>query len=566
MSDAEMSKTDVPLEVVRPVTATPTPTSTTLASTAASSTNNLLSDEDDGTSLDTTPVTPRELKGWYLFGFASQGYTGLVLSVFSPIILQSLAANAGFDSKDRTTPCNVSDDGYDYATTIATLAQAILFISMGALADYGGRRKSFLLTFAIATAICGYFYLVAYKASLWWVATLAFIFSTITYGAAWVFEFAYLPILSRYHPDYLAALPTTPLTELHTLKDRITHRISAAGISWGASSAFLEVIMGAVVALALGDGEKFGLPTVYPLQIATALSSTWLIIGLYFPHKWLKQRPGPPLPEGEVWVAVGWKRLWATVKQARQLATLWRFLIGWFIFSDGFNTILSIAILFFQADLGLPQTHLLGAAIVADFCQAAGVWFWVFVQRRSGLKTRSLLMIQAGIYSLVPLWGLIGLISSSPVGLRNKNEIWILGAMHGLMLGGVQSGCRVLFSELCPKGMEGRFFSLYAITENGAAWMGPLIVAAIGDSTGNRRYAFIFIFCLLFFPIFIFRTIDVEKGKEEVNIWLRRQGADGETSRGDTSGDLEGGGAVVVKKGSKEVVAEKQANEVVESQ
>ncbi|KAJ3050300.1 Autophagy protein 22 [Rhizophlyctis rosea] len=281
--------------------------------------------------------------------------------------------------------------------------------------------------------------------------------------------------------------------------------------------------MGAGIALGLGDGEKFGLPTVYPLQIAVGLSATWLIIGLWFPWRWLKTRPGPPLPEGENYFLFSWKKVIQTIRQARRLSTLFRFLIAWFIFSDGFNTILSIAILFFQSDLGVDQTGLLGAAIVADFTQATGVWFWLLIQRKFNIETRKLLMIQAGIYSLVPLWGLLGFVEAAGVGMRRKEEIWALGLLHGLMLGGVQSGCRVLFSELVPRGMETRFFSLYAITENGAAWVGPLVVAGIGDATGNRRYAFIFVFLLLFVPIWIFRTVDVDVGKREVEEYLKAE-------------------------------------------
>ena len=51
--------------------------------------------------------------------------------------------------------------------------------------------------------------------------------------------------------------------------------------------------------------------------------------------------------------------------------------------------------------------------------------------------------------------------------------------------------------------------------------MGPLIVAGIGDATGNRRYAFVFVFLLLFVPIWIFRTVDVEVGKREVEEFLK---------------------------------------------
>ncbi|KAJ3296176.1 Autophagy protein 22 [Borealophlyctis nickersoniae] len=538
---------------------------------------------DEGESVDTSTVTPRELKGWWLFGFAAQGFTGLALDVFSPIILQSLAAYAGYESKDRTTPCNPDNEGYDcgvyvgslwvnttslvlYAKTLATLTQAFVFISLGALADYGARRKTFLIFFAVLTAMCGYTYLLAYKYSLWWLPFLGFIFGTIFYGSAWVFEFAWLPILSRYHPDVVDAYARNAKTsEIHVLRDRTCHRISAGGIAFGGGSAFCQVIIGAVIALTLGQipHDKWGLPKVYALQIAVAFSSTWLLIGLNFPRRWLKARPGPPLPAGENYLLFSWKKLIHTIRRARRLSTLFRFLIGWFMFSDAFNTILAIAILFFQADLGIGQTGLLGAAIVADFCQAGGVWVWVHIQRRFGIQTKNLIVIQASLYSIIPLWGLLGFLTGrGSVGLQNPNEIWALAAMHGFMLGGSQSSCRVLFSELLPQGMETQFFSLYAITENGSAWIGPLVVAAIGDVAGNRRYAFFFILFLFLAPIPLFWGIDAKKGKAECREFLIAEGREVDVLNEDGGEDGETQTVIEEGKGSIGLVKRKSGGVV----
>jgi MFS transporter, UMF1 family len=113
-------------------------------------------------------------------------------------------------------------------------------------------------------------------------------------------------------------------------------------------------------------------------------------------------------------------------------------------------------------------------------------------------------------------------IYTNTIGLHSKVEVFILGALHGFILGGTQSSCRSLFSEMLPPGLESEFFSLYEITDKGSAWIGPLVIGAIGDWTHNKRYAFYYLAVVFVLPILLFKLIDVGEGIEEGRAYSKK--------------------------------------------
>lgn len=93
-------------------------------------------------------------------------------------------------------------------------------------------------------------------------------------------------------------------------------------------------------------------------------------------------------------------------------------------------------------------------------------------------------------------------------------QLYVAAAWYGLQIGAIQSFSRVLMAELVPPGSEAEFFSLYEVTDKGSSWMGPLIVAAIYDKTGNFRDAFWFLLAATLLPIPIIWFVNMNRGRE----------------------------------------------------
>lgn len=154
--------------------------------------------------------------------------------------------------------------------------------------------------------------------------------------------------------------------------------------------------------------------------------------------------------------------MWYSLSDAAKIGELFKFLIGWFIYSDSFSTVSSVAILYGQTQLKASTTILLISAIIVPLMAGVGNVIWFKIQQRFNMHSKQVLLIQAGLYSLLPLYGLLGFFTpKGSFGLQSVWEIPVLGMYHGFLLGATQSTCRVLFSELLPRGHESEFFGLY---------------------------------------------------------------------------------------------------------
>ncbi|KAJ2991587.1 Autophagy protein 22, partial [Globomyces sp. JEL0801] len=383
---------------------------------------------------DTSECTALELRAFYSFGVATEGYSALAIAVFFPIILQSLAAYEAVQTKDRSQPCKV-EGAYSCEVLIGS---TYVDTSSLVLSDYGPNRKKFLMFFGYATGILGF--------------SLAFVVKTSMY---WV------PILSKYSSEVIESRNNPNLTdaEKYLVSDRVSNDISSKGFLYGYIAGVGQLILAAAFVVVMGDSMK-GYPAVYPMQLCISAICIWHIAVLFFyTNRHLKSRPGPPLPVGKNYILFSLQNLYKSISEARQQPELFKFLIAWFIYSDAFSTVVNIAILFAQANLGAGIVLLLSGAIIVPFGAGVGNILWIKFQNHYKFTTVQILRIQACLYLLMPLYGLIGFFA--PFGLVSSVELLPLALFHGLLLGATQSSCRVLFSELLPPGHESEFFGLY---------------------------------------------------------------------------------------------------------
>ncbi|RUS21313.1 autophagy-related protein 22-like protein, partial [Jimgerdemannia flammicorona] len=208
-----------------------------------------------------------------------------------------------------------------------------------------------------------------------------------------------------------------------------------------------------------------------------------------------------------------------TIIQSRRLSETFKFLIAWFLLSDGVNTVFYIALFFAKKEIGMNNTEvrirtLITAALIIPVGAIVGVYAFNGLQRLFHISTKTMILIVGAGYCLLPIWGLVGFLTED-FGLKSKAEIYAASALDGLLLGAVQSFCRVLFSELLPAGHENEFFALYEITDKGSSWLGPLIVGGINSAGHTLRVGFWWVFATLVVPVVLIAFVNVEKGKRE---------------------------------------------------
>ncbi|KAG0258181.1 Autophagy protein 22 [Mortierella polycephala] len=476
---------------------------------------------------DQKVLTKREIQGWLAYAVAAEPYSVVCISALAPIVLEALASGYGRQHANRDLPCNtcvvkVGSLWLDtasfslYCISVSVFLQALVFISMGALADHGTRRKSFLMIFSFIGSISTILFAVIRTPSLYWLAGVLVIISNVAFGASWVLYYAFIPTLARDHPDVVAAKQSAgngaadidikdAWAHYHYIQDKVSNTLSSHSMAVGYGAGVALLIIAAGIALAMDQ-------TTYSMQLGMALAGLWWFAVSFFTMKYMPAQPGAPLSGDVNLFLYSWRRLGKTLYEARLLKETFKYLVSWFILSDGSSTIISLAIFMGKKKFLLNNTQLMIGAILVPLSALIGTYMWLFIQRQFDLTSKQMLLAISAAFAIVPIYVLIGF--SEVFGLVHQVEIWPCLVYFGLMLGAFQSFSRVMYASLIPKGKESEFFSLYGITDKSSSWLGPLITGAIIENN-DTRWGFIFPLVMMVIPLFLIWWVDMEKGMKD---------------------------------------------------
>ncbi|KAL8954021.1 MAG: hypothetical protein Q9222_000143 [Ikaeria aurantiellina] len=448
-----------------------------------------------------------------------------------------------------------------YTFSISVFIQSLVIISMSGAADHGIYRKRLLLIFAFTGAVATMLFITVVPRVYLFGGVFAIV-SNVCFGASFVLLNSFLPLLVRHHPNVQGRLSKSPNEEHHpsgattlvedqdiedsahallgqSQADRERPRngpwissellestnISAKGIGIGYIAAVIVQLFAVAIILITKSSSD---STTLALRIVLLFIGSWWLAFTIPAAMFLRPRPGPPIPfttqgkQRRDWVgyiAYAWSSLWKTVRRARHLKDIVLFLAAWFLLSDGVATVSGTAVLFGKTELGMAPAQLAMINVVVTLFGIAGAFTWSSLSRLLGLPPNRTIVACICIFELIPLYALLGYIPAvrdlGVFGLQQPWEMYVLGAVYGIVLGGLSSYCRSLYGELIPPGSEAAFYALYAITDKGSSIFGPAIVGAITDRYGDIRPAFVFLAVLIFVPLPLMMMVDVDRGKEE---------------------------------------------------
>ncbi|KAJ5953393.1 Autophagy-related protein 22-1 [Penicillium verhagenii] len=363
------------------------------------------------------------------------------------------------------------------------------------------------------------------------------------FGASFVLLNSFLPVLVRHHPLVIKRIQkgllggegrqevnaSTPLlqsidndgraaTGMASLQLSLSTQISSFGIGIGYIGAvILQVISIAIVVITQ--------QTTFSLRLVLFCIGLWWFIFTIPATLWLRSRPGPPLLSNgkslhswPAYMAYAWQSLGKTALRARRLKDLLLFLAAWFLLSDGIATVSGTAVLFAKTELNMKPAALGLINVIVMLAGVCGAFSWSYVSSLLRLRASHTIIACIILFELIPLYGILGFVPSVQrlgIGLQQPWEMYPLGAIYGLVMGGLSSYCRSFFAELIPPGHEAAFYALYAITDKGSSIFGPAIVGVITDRYGEIRPAFVFLAILIFLPLPLMLLVDVERGKRD---------------------------------------------------
>lgn len=425
----------------------------------------------------------REINGWAMYDWANSAFSTTVGTVFLGPYVAGLARSAAEAMGSETVSflgIPVAPDSFlPYCISLSVGLQVLFLPILGAIADYSHLRKAMMRLFATIGAIATIL-LFFVTGNLWWLGGVLYMLANLSFGAAIVFYNAYLPdIASEEERD----------------------RVSSYGWAMG--------YLGGGILLALNlaffiFSEDLGVPADLAVRINLASAGLWWLGFSFITWSRLRSRKAArALPAGETYVSIGFKQLKKTVGEVKKFPETLKFLLAYFLYNDGIQTVIAVSSTFaaaplIQGGLELPQDTLIAVILMIQFVAFGGALFWGKLAQWIGAK-------QAIIVSLVIWSGVVIYAYSGMKGPSATTEFFILGMFIAIVLGGSQAISRSLFAQMIPNGKEAEFFSFYEISERGTSWIGPLVFGLANQMFGNLRFAilsliFFFILGLLLLP------------------------------------------------------------------
>jgi UMF1 family MFS transporter len=439
----------------------------------------------------------REIFGWAMYDWANSAFSTTVGTVFLGPYLASLAAEAAKafpDGMARFAGIPVAPDSFlPYCVSFSVGLQVLFLPILGAIADYSHMRKQMMQLFAAmgALATIGLFFV---SGSLWWLGGLLFILANLTFGAAIVFYNAYLPDIAS-----------------EDQRDRVSSYGWAMGYLGGGLLLLLNLAF-------YQFRDALGVPTGLAIRINLASAGLWWL-GFSF-ITWARLRPRHatrPLPEGETYVRIGFKQLGKTLREIKDFPETLKFLLAYFLYNDGIQTVIAVASTFAAAPLirgglEIDQGTLTIVILMIQFVACGGALFWGKLAGWVGAK-RSI------IISLV-IWA--GVVIFAYGGLQGDSRItqfFILGIFIALVMGGSQAISRSLFAQMIPNGKEAEFYSFYEISERGTSWIGPLIFGLMNQVFGSLRPAILSLIFFFVAGLIVLPFVNVRKAVDDVKAY-----------------------------------------------
>ncbi|HWP83239.1 MAG TPA: MFS transporter [Bacteroidota bacterium] len=382
-------------------------------------------------------TTRGQIFSWTLFDFANTAFYVIILTVGYPIYFKEVVAEE----------THRGDFLWGLGFSISMLIVALISPILGATADYGTGKKRFL---AIFTALC-----VLATASLFFVqegtmtaAIILLILANIGFEAGLVFYDAFLPEIAT---------------------ERTYGRVSGYGYAMG----YIGSLSSLAIAFPLYQ-NGFGVENLLNVRLSFVIAAAFFFLfslPLFFTLPDPQRRASLKLD----FVRIGWARVRRTFQEFSQYRNVGKFLLSYFIYVDGINTIIIFSSLFARETLKFEIGEIIiFFAVVQTSAIVGSVIFGVLADKFGQKRTLTVTLL---------LWTGIVLLAYF---VTSKELFYAVGLLAGVALGSSQSTSRSLMSLITPAEKKTEFFGFFSFFGKASAILGPAVFGFISSFVDQR--------------------------------------------------------------------------------
>ena len=392
---------------------------------------------------------------WAFYDWANSGFATTVMAGFFPIFFKSFWAG-DLDAAESTFVIG----------SINSLIGLLIAISapiLGAIADAGKTKKKFLFIFAsLGILATGYLFFI--PESSWKLAVAFYGLGVIGFSGGNIFYDALIVSVSS--PDE-------------------RNRTSSLGFSLGYLGGGLLFLINVLMYL---YPQWFGLsgPADAVLWSFMSVAIWWFIFSLpLLLH--VKEKDDLLNTNKNNVVTAAFTNLLNTAKSVRNYKKVVIFLLAYFLYMDGVDTIIRMATSY-GSDIGLSASSMISALLLTQFIGFPATLIFGFYADKFGYKES--LTFAIVVYICVVLF------SSQ---MDTATEFFIVAGIIGLVQGGVQAISRSYFSNLIPQDKAAEFFGFYNFIGKSSVFLGPFMVSGIALLTGSPSIGILSLL-ILFIP------------------------------------------------------------------
>ena len=398
--------------------------------------------------------SPKVIKAWCSYDIANSAYILSVNTVLYPIFYQQVTQKSFGSEMIPFMGLSIKNTVlYEYAIALGYLLVIFATLSLSGIADMGGLRKRFMqfFTFLGSMACLGLYGFTGANIGL---GLLLPMLAVLGFAGSLVYYNSFLPIIA------------TP--------DR-HDRISAMGFSYGYAGSMLLLIFNI---FSLENYQLFGFSDkLEAIRFSFIEVGIWWLTVSQIAFYYLREERKKVQLDSTIFKR-GFHEVFKVLAYIRKHKSMYRFLLAFFFFSMGVQTIIIIASLFGKAELGISDSKLIMTILIIQLVAILGAYVFGKVSSRFGNKTSLLWMLGTWVF-----------VCFSAYSVHDEFQFYALSALVGLVMGGIQSQARSTWSKLIPSDTTdtASYFSFYDSTEKLAIVIGMLGFGLIEQLTGSMR-------------------------------------------------------------------------------
>ncbi|MCM3785896.1 MFS transporter [Neobacillus mesonae] len=419
-------------------------------------------------------MDPKQARAWVMYDWANSAFATTMIAAVLPIFYQNVAA-AELDDALATSY-------WAFSQTIAMILVAVLSPLLGAAADVGGRKGTYLLVAAILGSVASSAMALTGTGD-YLIVSVLFIIATLGFSGGNTFYDSMLRDIA-------------PPSERDML--------SARGYMYGYIGGGLLLLVHVIFIQAW---EQIGFESqIQAMQIVFLTAGLWWIL---FSIPLLRRYPLRNSSGTNSSRTIGQTALHSlksvgnTLLHVKRYPELFKYLIAFWFFNDGISTIISMAAIY-GAEIGIGTTHLITALLITQFVGVPFTFLFGKLAGRIGAK-RSL-YLSLWFYVVIVIFGFF---------METALHFYILAFMVGMVQGGSQSLARSIYSRLVPAHKASEFFGFMSLSGKVSAALGPAVFGLAAAMAGTSRIAILSVLIFFVAGIWMLTRVNLSKGEAE---------------------------------------------------